>query len=208
MPKVKKSRSPRAEPHAGALEKKPLASEIWPPADEPIRGRHLMEFRQRYSLNLNAMEAMFGIASREAWYKLVDKRNADKDLDKTTAILLRYYARHPDRIPYITDIIEVMKAIGMDGPDFALLLGRKEISGRGWTTGTQPLPVVRNLAREIIDSSDRMAAAEEVLELCRLETEARGESTAELPSVHGGKRRRVRRTRRHVEADSSMAEEI
>lgn len=208
MPQSKRSRSPRAEPHAGAPEKKSLAGDIWPPADEPIRGRHLLEFRQRFSLNLNAMEAMFGIASREAWYKLIDAKQADKELDKTTAILLRFYAKHPDRIPYIIDIVEVMRAIGMDGPDFALLLGRKEISGRGWTTGTQPLPVVRNLAREIMESSDRMAAAEEVLELCRLETEARGESTADLPSVHGGKHRRVRRTRRHVEADSSMAEEI
>ncbi|MEK2631102.1 hypothetical protein AAAC12_35515 [Pseudomonas aeruginosa] len=52
---------------------------VWPPSDQPLKGKDLIEFRRRFYLDINQMEAVFGITSRKAWYASV-KEKADEPL--------------------------------------------------------------------------------------------------------------------------------
>lgn len=179
------------------------AAPAWPPQDRPIVGADLEEFRQRFGLDLNQIESIFGIASRGAWYRITRKQ-ADQPLkDKTLAILLRFYAQHPDLIPVPDlDVREVWQKLGLEAGDFAQLIGRQTISGRDWAKGTKPLPVVLEISK-ILNKAGSMSHphTQDIKRLSELENATRGE---EPPQIGSQGPARSRRTKRQTEADRGM----
>ncbi|HGN0933674.1 TPA: hypothetical protein ACKROR_001630 [Pseudomonas aeruginosa] len=121
---------------------------VWPPSDQPLKGKDLIEFRRRFYLDINQMEAVFGITSRKAWYASV-KEKADEPLDLSAAILMRFYVAFSDLIPFTgaESAEELRNRLNVSPAAFGLLSGRQEISVRQWDEDRDPLPVVRNLQR-------------------------------------------------------------
>jgi len=121
---------------------------VWPPTDRPIVGNDLVEFRRRFHLDINQMEAVFGITSRKAWYASI-KEKANDPLDLSAAILMRFYVAFPLLIPFTsTESAEGLRGrLNVSPAAFGLLSGRQEISVRQWDDDRDPLPVVRNLQR-------------------------------------------------------------
>lgn len=128
---------------------------IWPAIDRPVVGRDLKEFRYRFQLDLNKMEASFGIPSRRAWYHLTSAEPREEDglipedqeINISAAIFLRFLARNPRYIPLLMQCSaeELRGRLGLSPGGYGLLTGRQEITVRQWTEDREPHKVVCNI---------------------------------------------------------------
>ncbi len=139
----------------------------WPPPNQPVCGRHLAEFREQHDYTVAYLVGIFGLSSAHAYYRIT--KQADQPIkDIATAILLRYYAAHPECLPYRSvSPRELADDLGVSVEQLAISLGRVRLAGQEWARATDitaPLPVIRNLLYEIAVADSRADPVDRIIE--------------------------------------------
>lgn len=138
----------------------------WPPEDQPVCGKHLAEFRDRHDYSVAYLTGIFGLASAQAFYRIVNEPERPVP-DIAIAILIRFYSAHPERLPYRSVTPHDLAAsLKITTEALAVSLGRVPLVGQQWESGAEkkPMAPARNLMYEIAVSDERLESLERVVE--------------------------------------------
>jgi len=126
------------------------------PTNRPVTGSDVAAFREWFGLSVDECRVILGIPT-SSWYKIT-MEGADHALkDPAIALLIRYYASHPEEVPLLpTASVEDVEEILQDIPMcyWGMLLGRESASGHRWVSKHHHFkPITARLAYYLVQNA-------------------------------------------------------
>ena len=182
----------------------------YPPKDRALTGQDLLDFQRYAQLDLNQMQYCFGIASRNAWYRITRKQLDQPLRDMSIANLIRVYVAYPELMPiHDLNLPAIAEKLGMSTLDLAVLSGRAPLSGREWEKGKPALASTQSFVRALRGGVELDADfIEKMWEISNLERTLSGRELKNFRRSAEGVKKRVRRTDDVVAVDDGMIQGI
>ena len=126
------------------------------PSSRAVTGTDVASFREWFGLSVDECRVILGIPT-SSWYKITMDEAEQPLKDPAIALLIRYYARHPDEVPFLpTAEVQEIEEILQDIPMcyWGILLGRESASGHRWTSKHHHFkPVTARLAYYLVQNA-------------------------------------------------------